>query len=237
MGFPSDANAPADCAHKKDLQMRAFAKRLMGFEPTTFCMASRTCGPDAARTSLQAEAFSSARVPEGFPAFAGSHGGLGSEWVVGFAASWPPGSAFSLAGSAMCALACLGSAFGDHPGEQGELLGRLAAGIGVVDGEGLAVGVRDRQFLVAVSSRPTWGWTIGVVPPAWGRASWRAHSLRKRSLRTERSRTGESDGRSRHSGTGRRHLGGCHLRPGRAAALEPGPSKGIRAAANGAVFG
>jgi hypothetical protein len=28
-------------AHEKDLQMQAFRKRLMGFEPTTFCMASR----------------------------------------------------------------------------------------------------------------------------------------------------------------------------------------------------
>jgi hypothetical protein len=30
-----DANAPADCAHEKDLQMQAFAKRLKGFEPVT----------------------------------------------------------------------------------------------------------------------------------------------------------------------------------------------------------
>jgi hypothetical protein len=38
--MPGDANAPADCAHEKDLQMQAFSKRLKGFEPSTFCMAS-----------------------------------------------------------------------------------------------------------------------------------------------------------------------------------------------------
>jgi hypothetical protein len=42
----------------------------------------------------------------------------------------------------MCALACLGSAFGD----QGELPGRLGAGCGVVDGESLAVGVGIGSF-------------------------------------------------------------------------------------------
>jgi hypothetical protein len=36
-----DADAPADCGHEKDLQMQAFWKRLKGFEPSTFCMASR----------------------------------------------------------------------------------------------------------------------------------------------------------------------------------------------------
>jgi hypothetical protein len=39
--MPGDANAPADCAHEKDLQMQVFSKRLKGFEPSTFCMASR----------------------------------------------------------------------------------------------------------------------------------------------------------------------------------------------------
>ena len=29
------------CAHKKDLQIQASRKRLKGFEPSTFCMASR----------------------------------------------------------------------------------------------------------------------------------------------------------------------------------------------------
>jgi hypothetical protein len=38
--MPGDANAPADCAHEKDPQMQAFSKRLKGFEPSTFCMAS-----------------------------------------------------------------------------------------------------------------------------------------------------------------------------------------------------
>ena len=34
---------------RKGLQMQAFLKRLMGFEPTTFCMASRTCVSWSAR--------------------------------------------------------------------------------------------------------------------------------------------------------------------------------------------
>jgi hypothetical protein len=36
-----EADAPANCTHEKGLQIQAFRKRLMGFEPTTFCMASR----------------------------------------------------------------------------------------------------------------------------------------------------------------------------------------------------
>jgi hypothetical protein len=39
-----DANAPADCSNEKDLQCGPFVKRLKGFEPSTFCMASRTRG-------------------------------------------------------------------------------------------------------------------------------------------------------------------------------------------------
>ena len=40
-----------DCPHGKGLQTQAFSKRLMGFEPTTFCMASspavlQCAGPD-----------------------------------------------------------------------------------------------------------------------------------------------------------------------------------------------
>jgi hypothetical protein len=34
--MPGDANAPADCAHEKDLQMQVFSKRLKGFAPSTF---------------------------------------------------------------------------------------------------------------------------------------------------------------------------------------------------------
>jgi hypothetical protein len=37
---PGDATAPADSAHEKDLQTQVFQKRLKGFEPSTFCMAS-----------------------------------------------------------------------------------------------------------------------------------------------------------------------------------------------------
>ena len=40
------ADAQADRARKKGLQIQAFSKRLMGFEPTTFCMAnSRSTTP------------------------------------------------------------------------------------------------------------------------------------------------------------------------------------------------
>ena len=39
-------DAPADCLNEKDLQMEAFSKRLKGFEPSTFCMASsRSAAP------------------------------------------------------------------------------------------------------------------------------------------------------------------------------------------------
>jgi hypothetical protein len=36
-----DADALLDCYNKKGLQMQPFSKRLKGFEPSTFCMASR----------------------------------------------------------------------------------------------------------------------------------------------------------------------------------------------------
>jgi hypothetical protein len=37
-----DADEQGDCSNKKDLHCRPFAKRLKGFEPSTFCMASST---------------------------------------------------------------------------------------------------------------------------------------------------------------------------------------------------
>jgi hypothetical protein len=37
-----EADALAGLRIEKDLQIAAFLKRLMGFEPTTFCMASST---------------------------------------------------------------------------------------------------------------------------------------------------------------------------------------------------
>jgi hypothetical protein len=36
-----DEGTLSDRRDQKDLQTQAFLKRLMGFEPTTFCMASR----------------------------------------------------------------------------------------------------------------------------------------------------------------------------------------------------
>jgi hypothetical protein len=37
-----DTDALMDCTHEKGLQMQAFSKGLKGFEPSTFCMASRS---------------------------------------------------------------------------------------------------------------------------------------------------------------------------------------------------
>ena len=54
-----DAEAPADCQHEKDLQTQGFSKRLKGFEPSTFCMASRTCSSDAMRKVAANRLFSS----------------------------------------------------------------------------------------------------------------------------------------------------------------------------------
>ena len=56
---------------------RACSKRLMGFEPSTFCMASRARGADSARTSLQRGGFSAPGAHEGFPEIPGKSRGFG----------------------------------------------------------------------------------------------------------------------------------------------------------------
>jgi hypothetical protein len=48
---PGEANALADCWHEKTCKCRSFQERLMGFEPTTFCMASRTWTPERPKKS------------------------------------------------------------------------------------------------------------------------------------------------------------------------------------------
>jgi hypothetical protein len=40
----ADADALADWRDEKACKSQVFGKRLMGFEPTTFCMASSLCG-------------------------------------------------------------------------------------------------------------------------------------------------------------------------------------------------
>jgi hypothetical protein len=74
---PGDANAPADCTYEKDLQTQVFRERLKGFEPSTFCMASRTCGADPTRICLQTGDFWAPGADEGFPAFTGRSRGFG----------------------------------------------------------------------------------------------------------------------------------------------------------------
>jgi hypothetical protein len=67
---------------KKTYKCRPFQERLKGFEPSTFCMASRTCGSDSTRTCLQTGGFWAAAAHEASRHSPGNHGGLGSEWVV-----------------------------------------------------------------------------------------------------------------------------------------------------------
>jgi hypothetical protein len=62
--MPGDANAPADCANEKGLQMQAFSKRLKGFEPSTFCMASRR----SSQLSYSREGAEYSRAPGAFRA-------------------------------------------------------------------------------------------------------------------------------------------------------------------------
>ena len=56
---------------------RPFQERLMGFEPTTFCMASRAGGADSPGLCLQIAGFSASSAHKGFPAFTGRSRGFG----------------------------------------------------------------------------------------------------------------------------------------------------------------
>jgi hypothetical protein len=79
---PGDANAPADCAHKKGLQGRPFWKRLKGFEPSTFCMASRTCVSCSAQISPANGMVLVCRWRDPIPRLSPRvHGDLGTQWA------------------------------------------------------------------------------------------------------------------------------------------------------------
>jgi hypothetical protein len=67
---------------EKARKCRSSSERLKGFEPSTFCMASRTCGADSRGICLQTGGFCEG-CADGLPRDSpGVHGGLGSEWVV-----------------------------------------------------------------------------------------------------------------------------------------------------------
>jgi hypothetical protein len=68
---PVDADAPADCEQRKTCKYGPFRKRLKGFEPSTFCMASRTFRADLSRICLQTSGFSAPTAWKAFPAFTG----------------------------------------------------------------------------------------------------------------------------------------------------------------------
>jgi hypothetical protein len=71
------ADGPAACVHKRPANATPFLERLMGFEPTTFCMASSMHCASFARISLQTDASSLARAHEGFRVFPGRSRGFG----------------------------------------------------------------------------------------------------------------------------------------------------------------
>jgi hypothetical protein len=71
-----EADAQADCAREKGLQMHAFAKRLKGFEPSTFCMASSTCASRLAPNNAANKPFCApARARRNNRDSPGNHGG------------------------------------------------------------------------------------------------------------------------------------------------------------------
>jgi hypothetical protein len=69
--LPVDADAPADCAHKKDLQIQAFCEAAEGIRTLDLLLASRTCLADSTRIRLQTGGFWPPTDYEGFPAFTG----------------------------------------------------------------------------------------------------------------------------------------------------------------------
>jgi hypothetical protein len=77
-----DAEEQVDCRNEKDLQMQAFSKRLMGFEPTTFCMASRAYVSRSAPTSPANAWVLGCRCRFVIPRLSPRvHWGLGTEWA------------------------------------------------------------------------------------------------------------------------------------------------------------
>ncbi len=85
-GYPLGArrrNAPADCVNERGLQCRPFEERLKGFEPSTFCMASRTWGRNLVTNCLQSGSFWRARAVTVAREFTPIYDGLGTEWGPG----------------------------------------------------------------------------------------------------------------------------------------------------------
>jgi hypothetical protein len=72
----AEADALSDCPKQKGLQMQAFLERLKGFEPSTFCMASRTCASRPAPNNAANKPFSApARARRNTRDSPGNHGG------------------------------------------------------------------------------------------------------------------------------------------------------------------
>ena len=69
---------------KKACKCRPFAKRLMGFEPSTFCMASRTYASRSARIYPANARVLVCGCRSSIPRLSpGVHGGLGTQWAPG----------------------------------------------------------------------------------------------------------------------------------------------------------
>ena len=68
-----DANARADGAHEKTCKRRPFRKRLKGFEPSTFCMASSCSLVQNAPEYLQNQGFWLTSTTMAFQEMPGNH--------------------------------------------------------------------------------------------------------------------------------------------------------------------
>jgi hypothetical protein len=76
---------------RKDLQIQAFLKRLKGFEPSTFCMASRAHGSRSLRISLQTRGVLGPSLGRDSPGFTAKSRRLGTQWAPRRLASGCPG--------------------------------------------------------------------------------------------------------------------------------------------------
>jgi hypothetical protein len=83
-----DADEQGDCRDQKDLQIAAFLKRLMGFEPSTFCMASSTSASEIVPKCLQIHGISGPHAGMGFQELRRNAGGLDKERTM--RTSWDP---------------------------------------------------------------------------------------------------------------------------------------------------
>jgi len=80
-----DADAQADCARQKGLQMKAFSEAADEIRTTTFCMASSTCFPRSVR---RIPAKTRGLRQRGRSVIArlspGAHGSLGTQWAPNY---------------------------------------------------------------------------------------------------------------------------------------------------------